>query len=136
MHNWNYVPDHPISLTLASDARICPTDYTNDQIWELKLKNTEIDAISLETTFGLRARLCRIFPRFIFNGKEVDDPALFSQSIRIQRYYPNYLELSFKPITGINVKIEYWVPGSQVIAGRNINDQYNPSKGYYLVGIG
>jgi hypothetical protein len=118
MHNWNYVPDHPITLTLASDARISPTDYTNDQIWELKLTNTEIDAISVETTFGLRARLCRIFPRFTFNGKVVDDPALFSQTIRIQRYYPNYLELSFKPISGINVKIEYWVPGSQVIAGR------------------
>ena len=118
MHNWNYVPDQSISLTLASDARLSPTDYTNDQIWELKLINTETAAISLETTFGLRARLCRIFPRFIFNGKVADDPAQYSKSIRIHRYFPNYLELSFKPFSSVNVNLEYWVPGSQLIAGR------------------
>ena len=118
MHNWNFTPEHSISLTLAADARMGPTDYTNDQIWELKLGGSEPPAISLETTFGLRARLCRIFPRFIYNGKVVNDPSQFSHPIIIHRYFPNYLELSFKPFSCINVNLEYWVPGSQVIAGR------------------
>jgi hypothetical protein len=118
MQNWNFTPEHSISLTLAADARIGPTTYTNDQIWELKLGSTETPAISLETTFGLRARLCRIFPRFISNGQVVTDPTQFSHPITIHRYFPNYLELSFKPFSCINVKLEYWVPGSQVIAGR------------------
>jgi len=118
MHNWNFIPEHSISLTLASDARMGPTDYTNDQIWELKLGGSEPPSISLETTFGLRARLCRIFPRFIYNDKVIIDPTQFSHPIIIHRYFPNYLELSFKPFSSINVKLEYWVPGSQVIAGR------------------
>lgn len=120
MQNWNYSPENMISLTLAADARLSSTDYANDQIWELKLGNSEPPAISLETTFGLRARLCRIFPRFIHNGKVVNDPSQFSEPITIHRYYPNYLELSFKPFSCINVKLEYWVPNSQVIAGRII----------------
>jgi hypothetical protein len=95
-----------------------PTDYTNDQIWELKTGNSDPPAISLETTFGLRARLCRIFPRFILNGKVVNDPNQFSHPITIHRYFPNYLELSFKPFSCINVNTEYWVPGSHVLTGR------------------
>ena len=118
MHNWNFSPEHSISLTLAADARMGSTDYTNDQIWELKMGSSDPPSISLDTTFGLRARLCRIFPRFIYNGKVVNDPTQFSHPITIHRYYPNYLELSFKPFSCINVKLEYWVPSSQVIAGR------------------
>lgn len=118
MKDWNYTPEHPVSLTLAADARLGTTDYTNDQIWELKLGSSEPPAISLETTFGLRTRLCRIFPRFTNNGKVVNDPAQFSHPITIHQYYPNYLKLSFKPFSCIDVSIEYWVPGSQVIAGR------------------
>ena len=118
MHTWNFTPEHSISLTLAADARMGPTDFTNDQIWELKLGGSEPPAVSLETTFGLRARLCRIFPRFIYSGKVVNDPSQFSHPIIIHRYFPNYLELSFKPFSCINVKLDYWVPGSHVIAGR------------------
>jgi len=118
MHNWNFTPDHSVSLVLAADARLGSTDYTNDQIWELKLGASEPPAISIETTFGLRARLCRIFPRFIYNNQVINDPVDFSHPITIHQYYPNYIELSFKPFSFINVKLEYWVPGSQVIAGR------------------
>lgn len=118
MPNWNFTPDHSISLTLAADVRFSLTEYTNDQIWELNLGNSEPPSISLETTFGLRARLCRIFPRFIFNGQVVNDSAQFSHPITIHQYFPNYIVLSFKPFSCINVKLEYWVPGSQVIAAR------------------
>jgi hypothetical protein len=118
MQDLNFTPDHQISLPLAADARLSPTDYTNDQIWELNLGNSEPPAISFQTTFGLRARFCRIFPRFIFNGQVVSDPAKFHHPITIHQYYPNYINLSFRPFSCINVILEYWVPGSQVIAVR------------------
>jgi len=116
MRNWNFSPDQRLTLILAADARLCPTDYTNDQIWQLNFGRSDPPAISLETTFGLRARLCRIFPRFIYNGQVVSDPAHFSHSITIHKYYPNYIYISFKPFSSINVKLEYWVPDSHVIA--------------------
>ena len=118
MRNWQFTPEHPVSLTIAADARLGPTNYVNDQIWRVNLGNSDPPAVALETTFGLRARLCRIFPRFILNGQVVNDPAHFSHPITIQKYYPNYICLSFKPFSSINVRQEFWVPGSQVIAGR------------------
>lgn len=118
MHNWNFTPEHPISLTLAADARLSQTTYTNDHIWEFTLGKSEPPVLAIETTFGLRARLCRIFPRFILNEKEVYDPDNFTHPIVIHHYFPNYLSLSFKPFSFINVHIEYWVPNSQLIAGR------------------
>ncbi len=118
MHTWNYTPGHAFTLSLAADARLSPTDYANDQIWQLNFGGSDPPAISVETTFGLRARLCRIFPRFSYNGHVVTDPADFSHPINIQRYCPNYICLSFNPFSSINVRLEYWVPGSQAIACR------------------
>jgi hypothetical protein len=118
MQNLNLTPDHPIYLPLSADARLNPTDYTNDHIWELNLGNSEPPAISFQTTFGLRARFCRIFPRFIFDGHVVSDPSRFHHPITIHQYFPNYINLSFKPFSSINVILEYWVPGSHAIAGR------------------
>jgi hypothetical protein len=118
MREWNYSPDHPFRLTLSADARLNPTDYTNDQIWELNLGNSEPPAISLQTTYGLRARSCRIFPRFVFKGEYVNNPTQFHHPIIIHQYYPNYIRLSFKPFPHINVILEYWVPDSHTIACR------------------
>ena len=119
MHDWNFTPDHQITLALSADARLGPTDYTNDQIWELNFGNSEPPALSLQTTFGLRARICRIFPRFTFGGQVINNPANFYHPITIHQYYPNYISLSFKPFSCVNVIIEFWVPGSHVIAGRS-----------------
>jgi hypothetical protein len=120
MRNWNFSPGRSLTLTLAADARLCHTSYINDQIWELRLGNSEPPVISLETTFGLRARLCRIFPRFVHDGKTINDPEQFSSPIIIHQYFPNYIQFSFRPFSHINVRQEYWVPESQVIAGRTI----------------
>ncbi len=64
MPNWNLAAGDPLSLTLAADARLTTTDYTNDQIWELSLGGGEPAALALQTTYGLRAHWMRLFPRF------------------------------------------------------------------------
>jgi hypothetical protein len=118
MSTWNYTPEHPITLPIASDARLGSTDYLDDQIWELNIGKSEPPALVLQTTFGLRARVCRIFPRFFNDGQVVIDPAKFHRPISIRTYYPNFICLSFKPFSSINVNIEYWVPSSHVVAAR------------------
>ncbi len=127
MREWNFSPERPVTLTIAADARLHPTDYINDQIWELNLGNSEPPALSLQTTFGLRAPLCRIFPRFIYKGQVVSNPAEFHRSVNIHQYYPNYLNLSFKPFSWLNVVLEYWVPDSHAVAcrGRLVNTSHD-----------
>ena len=119
MLDLNFSPNYPYSLTIAADSRFTQTDYVNDHIWELKIGNSEPSSISLHTTYGLRAKACRIFPRFILDGQVINSPLEFYRPITIHHYYPNFIRLSFKPFSSINVQLEYWVPGSQMIAGRS-----------------
>jgi hypothetical protein len=51
MRIWSLTPEDPLALPLAADVRFGPTDYANDQIWELDLATLE-----LRTTYGSRGR--------------------------------------------------------------------------------
>ena len=118
MRTWNLKSGDPGTYVLAADARCGPTDYVNDQIWDLHLERSEPPSLALRTTFGLRARSLRLFPRFIEGDTSIDDPAAFNSPPIVKRFYPNYLMVAFSPLMGIDVEIEYWVPDSHTVTGR------------------
>src|SRR5215208_944215 len=118
MRNWSLAPGDPLCLNLAADARLSIPDYLNDHIWELVLGGGEPPALSLQTTYGLRAKAMRIFLRFSENGKSVSDPAAFALPPTIRRFYPNFLILDYSPLTNIDVTTEYWVPQSNAVSAR------------------
>jgi hypothetical protein len=118
MRDWNLGPGDPLALTLAADFRFCTPDYVNDHIWELETGNGDPPAISLYTTYGLRARRMRIFPRFTLGSQAVSDPAVFSLPLRLHSFFPNFLSLDYSPFANLVVTAEYWVPDSHSTAGR------------------
>jgi len=118
MREWSLGPGDPLSLVLAADFRLSQPDYLNDQIWELDTGSGEPPALALRTTYGLRARSMRLFPRFTENSKSVTDPAQFATPPVVHRAYPNFLSLTFSPLKGVEVNAEYSIPSSQVAAGR------------------
>jgi mannosylglycerate hydrolase MGH1-like protein len=120
MRDWSLRAGDPFSLTLAADARLGAPDYVNDQIWELDLGAGEPAALSLRTTYGLRARAMRLFVRFLEGGKAFTDPAGFATPPRVTRVYPNFITVEFSPLPGVDVSADYYVPSSQVITGRLI----------------
>ena len=91
MREWNLAPGDPLQLTLACDARLSPPNYVNDHIWQLDLSGGEPAALGIRTTYGLRARLMRLFPRFIEGGKSLHDPAQFISPPSVKRFFPNFL---------------------------------------------
>ena len=93
-------------------------DYFNDQIWELTLGKGSPPALAVQTTFGLRARLMRMFPRFYENDETLIDPTHFAQKPAIQICLPNYIRLACSPLDGIKLTMEFWVPLSQAIFGK------------------
>src|SRR3972149_10451231 len=117
MRIWSLGPGDPLTFTLAADFRLCNPDYINDHIWELESSGGDPPALSLFTTYGLRARSMRLFPRFIVNGQGISDPAAFPLPPHLRQFFPNYLSLEFSPFHGINVISEYWVPDSHTVAG-------------------
>jgi len=118
MRDWSLAPGDPLCLTLAADSRLSIPDYLNDHIWELIIGGGEPPALSLQTTYGLRAKAMRVFLRFSENGKSVSDPAAFALPPTIRRFYPNFLILDYSPLSNIDVITEYWVPQSNAVSGR------------------
>lgn len=123
MSTWNLSAGDPLALTLAADARLTKTDYTDDQIWELNLEGGEPAALALQTTYGLRAHWMRLFPRFVrpegAHGETVRmDPAGFSVMPRVVYFSTNRLAVTFAPFDGLEVLAEYWIPESNIAAGR------------------
>lgn len=118
MRDWSLAKGDPLCLTLAADSRLSIPDYINDHIWELQLGGGEPSALSLDTTYGLRARGMRVFMRFGENGKSVSDPAAFALPPTIRRFYPNSLTLEYSPLANIDVVTECWVPQSNAASGR------------------
>jgi hypothetical protein len=118
MRDWSLANGDPLYLTLAADSRLSIPDYLNDHIWELALGGGEPPALSLRTTFGLRAKAMRIFPRFSENGKPISNPSEFALPPTISRFYPNFLIVDYSPLPNIDAATEYWVPQSNAISGR------------------
>ncbi len=118
MREWNLKSGDPLELTLAADARFGPTEYCDDQIWVLRLGGGDPPAVAFQTTYGLRARSMRLFPRFIEADRELSDPAEFVIPPSVQQFYPNYLQLQCSPFTDIDISLEYRVPQSRAVAGR------------------
>lgn len=115
---WSLTTGNPLYLTIATDARLDPTDYLDDHIWEMRIGGGDPSAMALHTTFGLRARSLRLFPIFDEDDQAVSEPERFVRTPVLLQYYPNYLSLNFSPLPDIDVEIEYWVPFSKTVAGR------------------
>jgi len=118
MNIWALSATDPGNYIIASDARCTRTSFTNDHIWELTLDGGDPAAIAVQTTYGLRVRNLRIFPRFVEGDTSVIDPKDFTKTPIVERIYPNYIALKLEPFDGLIVHIEYWVPESQIIVGR------------------
>jgi hypothetical protein len=118
MRDWNLTKNDPLELTICSDARLVPTNYTNDQVWQLVCGQGEPPALALQTTFGLRARSFRLFPRFSLNDHIIADPNDFHAPPVFCKLYPNYIQVKFSPYEAIEVTSEYWVPDFNSLACR------------------
>lgn len=119
MFEWHYqVGKTTPAFILAADARLATTHYVNDQIWELVPGRSEPPAVTIQTTFGLRARALRIFPRFGINGEMVSDPAHFASALVIRQYGPAWIRAEFQPFEGLNVKLDFFIFHAQALSGR------------------
>ncbi len=118
MRDWSLTSGDPLHLTLAADARLCKPDYVNDHIWEVQFGAADPAAVSLYTTFGLRARSMRIFLRFTEGSSVITDPNTFIAKPSLRRFHPNFLTLDFVPFENLQVSTDFWVPESHAVTGR------------------
>jgi hypothetical protein len=118
MREWQLKAGNPLTLTLANDVRLGPTDYCDDHIWELSLSGGDPPALAATTSYGLRARSMRIFPRFTLGEITLTDPNDFAQPPIVRQIFPNFILLTFSPFPDLDVTAEYWVPQPHTLASR------------------
>lgn len=107
-----FYPNDPITLTLTSDFRFCQTNPLYDYVWDLLIGKGEPAAVSCYSTFGLRAKEFKMFPRFIEEDVAIINPADFKRPITINTLLPNLIRMNFSPLQGINVHMALYVPDS------------------------
>ena len=117
MRQWNLTHADPLTLRLAADVRLGPTDYGNDHIWEITLAGGDPPALAVRTTYGLRAQEMRLFPGFIENERKVTDPAEYAVAPVVRAFFVNYAQVTFEPFAGVQAVADYWVPDSHTLAG-------------------
>ncbi|MEP7358174.1 MAG: hypothetical protein ABI847_13095, partial [Anaerolineales bacterium] len=118
MRDWNLTQADPYTLRLAADVRLGPTDYADDHIWQLELAGAEPAALTVRTTYGLRARDMRLFFGFAEGEQSVTDPAAFAVPPAVRAFYVNYVRVACQPFAGLDVAADFWVPDSHTLAGQ------------------
>lgn len=120
MREWQLSQNQPLSLLIGADQRLARQGTAENHLWELVLNGGEPAAMALQTTYGLRARLMRVFPTFFENGKLMTDAQHCHQKPLITRFFPNFLQLQFAPFESIQVNAAYWVSDGQTLCGQMV----------------
>ncbi len=117
LQRWKLDATKPFSSQLAADARLSPTDYTDDQIWELRLGVVDAPALALQTHYGGRVGLASLVPMWFHDGRTIYQTQAYAEPPIITAFTPDYLQAQAKLIPTINLLAEYWVMESHAVGG-------------------
>lgn len=105
-------------LYLSADARLCETNYLDDQVWEFVVGSGEKPACALQTRYGGRAGLASIVPLWTYNGRAIYEAQSLTQPVTVTAFAPNYVQAQAEIVPGITVVIECLVLNSHTLAGQ------------------
>ncbi len=108
------------SLSLAADARLSRTDYTDDHAWELLPGEGTSPALALQTRYGGRVGLASLVPMWVFDGgsRTVYQAQTYSRPPQLTGFAPGYARAEAELIAGLALTAEYWVMESQAVGAR------------------
>ena len=136
---WQLTPQHPTALQIAADARISPTDYTDDQVWEVVLGKVDSPALALQTRYGGRAGLASLVPMWIVERRPVYQYQAYAVPPTVTSFAPGFVRLEAKITPTLSVRAEYWVIESHAVGGRytvkNTSGRAVPDLALELVGF-
>lgn len=103
---------------LCVDMRFGKPGILDDQCWAIGTELAEPKALSLLTTYGLRASRMHVFPQFSMENLVIQDPARFSAYPVVSFSSTCLVKFTFSPFPSIDVEYRVWVPHPQVVVGQ------------------
>lgn len=117
LRQWDISQDSPYELRLAADARLCQTNYADDQSWDILFGKGDEPAIALHTKYGYRVGLASLIPMWVHDGHLIYQAMTYHQAPKITTFAPNYIALEGQLFPDIDLKAEHLALTSQVIGG-------------------
>ena len=108
----------PFCCLLCADMRFGRQSVLNDQCWAFGPGLETPSALSLVTSFGLRAIRMHIFPEFSIEDHLIRDPASFRARPRLSFSSSCFAAAAFSPFPLLDVEFRVWVPDPQVLVGQ------------------
>ncbi|MCB9453411.1 MAG: hypothetical protein H6672_18420 [Anaerolineaceae bacterium] len=106
------------TLPLAADARLSPTDYNDDQIWELSPGVADSPALKLQTNYGGRTGLASILPLWTHDGRMIYQTQAYARPPVITVFAPGYARVEAALTPDLTLEAVYWTMESHAIGGR------------------
>lgn len=111
-------PTSPATLTLAADARLSRTSYTDDHAWQLTAGAGDAPALVLQTCYGGRVGLASLLPFWIIDGRPISEAIAYATPPRIVAFAPGFAVVEAEIVAGVALTAEVWVMESQAVGMR------------------
>jgi hypothetical protein len=118
LRQWQLGAAAPYALQLAADARLCRTDYTDDQVWELALGDGDNPALALQTRYGGRVGLASLVPMWEYDGRSIYQARVYARPPVIIAFAPGYLKARAALTPELALTAEYITFESHAVGGR------------------
>ncbi len=118
MTRWQLTPNDPLALQLAADARLSPTDYFDDQVWELLLGSQNNPALALQTSYGGRVGLASLVPLWRIDNRAVYQYQAYTNPPMITAFAPGYAQAEAKITPRLSLTAEFRVIDSHSVGAR------------------
>jgi hypothetical protein len=117
LRRWKLSRNDPYALQLAADARLSRTDYTDDQVWEVRLGSVDEPAITLESGYGGRIKSVQLIPAVLLDNRLIYLTQAFSKPPVVTAFAPGYVRLEAALTPDVGLRFEVWVMESQAVGG-------------------
>ena len=118
MRQWHFSEMDPICTRLSADARSKALDIDHDHSWDLSINGNHPPAIQLKTTYGLHAKHMHLYPYIGWDDHVLGDPLQFHTPPIITTLFPDYAQMVFEPLEGLEATAEFFVADSNTLLGR------------------
>jgi hypothetical protein len=115
LRRWQLGANHPLALQLAADSRLSPTDYADDQVWELLLGVGNSPALALQTRYGGRVGLASLVPMWVHEGRVIYETQAYAKPPIVTAFAPGYLRVQATLTSQLALQAEYWAIESHAI---------------------
>lgn len=118
LRRWHLDNAAPTMLTLAADARLSATDYTDDQVWESVPGAVDLPAMAMQTHYGGRVGLASVVPIWRYQGRDIHLYQAYASPPVITAFAPGFMRLEARIAPQLAVTADHWVMESHACGVR------------------